>query len=643
MWIERNGRIRVRLADLSDRVSMNTKVISADAWGVQARYENALGQWHQIPRSTQSALLAAMGVDAKTPPPSATAPTPVQVLRRGDALSLAGAMELTLEDGTVLRVERRLPRDLPLGYHDLRLLDSDRTTRLIITPGQCYLPADWRAWGWSAQLYALRSAQSWGMGDLADLRQLARWSARELGAGFLMVNPLGAPAPVLPQEPSPYFPSSRRFRNPLYLRIEEVPGAAEAGVAVEKMAILGRELNRARRIHRNAIFRLKLYALERIWARFEDHADFNRYCVEQGEPLKQFAIFCVLAEHYGAGWTHWPARFRRPESAAVRQFAEEYADRVRFHQWLQWLLDRQLARAAKELPLMQDLPVGIDPAGADAWGWQDVLAQNVTVGAPPDEYNTLGQDWGLPPFIPHKLRAAGYEPFRQTIRAVLRHAGGLRIDHVMGLFRLFWIPQGAKPKAGGFVRYRADELLGIIALESQRAGAVIVGEDLGTVEQGVRAELRRRNLLSYRLLWFESQPPAQYPRPALAAVTTHDLFTIAGLWTGSDLALQEKLKLKPNVAGTKKILRRLRKDTGLNERASVKDAVVRTHRWLARAQSMMLSATLDDALVVEQRPNMPGTTDQWPNWCIALPASFEELRRHPLARNVARALARRGR
>lgn len=613
---------------------------NTDAWGIMGQYEDALGQWHRVSADTRAALRAAMDIDSSRPAPEA-GPNPVQVLQRGRSFSLTGPVELTLEDGTVLRAERRLPPDLPLGYHELRSVKEDHTTRLIVSPGRCHLPKDLRAWGWSVQLYALRSKSSWGMGDLADLRRLARWSARECGAEFLLLNPLGAVTPMLPQQASPYFPTSRRFRNPLYLRVEEVPGATESGKWFGKFAALGHRLNLKARIDRDCVFRLKMHALERLWARFSGAAAFDRFCVEEGEPLRQFAVFCVLAEHHGSGWPKWPARFRNPASTAVRNFQDEYADRIRFHQWLQWLLDRQLARAAKELPLMQDLPIGVDPAGADAWAWQDILAKDVTVGAPPDEYNTRGQDWGLPPFVPHKLRAARYEPFRQTIRAALRHAGGLRIDHVMGLFRLFWIPRNAHPREGAFVRYRADELLAILALESQRAGAVVVGEDLGTVEKGVRAELRRRNMLSYRLLWFESTPPPRYPRQAMAAVTTHDLFTIAGLWTGSDLATQEKLGLQPNATGTKKILRRLRRDIGLRKAGSPQEAIVRTHRWLAQAPCMMLAATLDDALGVEERPNMPGTRDEWPNWRIPLPAPLEAIPRNPLVKEVARVFAGR--
>ena len=613
--------------------------MGTDIWGIDDGYEDALGVWRETLAATRSALRTAMGVnsDQSGPPPE----PPVRVLRSGQTLPLETPAELRLEDGTALRVDASLPPDLPLGYHTLSTLDGQPVLYLIVSPSQCYLPPGWHTWGWAVQLYALRSAESWGIGDLADLRSLGRWSATDLRAGILLINPLHAATPTLPQQASPYFPSSRRFRNVLYLRIEEVPGAAEVGIELEPLVAAGRALNRQRYIDRDAIFRLKMQALGRLWSRFGGDPAFDRYCHEQGDALRQFAIFCALAEHYSQGWQAWPAEYRRPDAPVVASFAAERADRVRFHQWLQWLLDAQLARAAAELPVMQDLPIGVDPNGADAWVWQDVLATEVTVGAPPDKYNTLGQDWGLPPFIPHKLRAAAYEPFRQTIRATLRHAGGLRIDHVMGLFRLYWIPQGMDPSLGAYVRYAADELLAIVTLESQRARAVVVGEDLGTVEDEVRERLATHRLLSYRLLWFEAGPPARYPELALTAVTTHDLPTVAGLWSGADLRTQQRLGLRPNEAGLREIDERLLAMTGLPEEAEVREVILRAHQLLAEAPSVVVTATLEDALAVEERPNMPSTTAEWPNWSLALPISLENIQTLAFTWALADTLKRR--
>ena len=597
------------------------------------RYQDAFGNWREASDETCAAILATMG---QTPDEG---DAPVRVVRRGEQTHLSGPAEITLEDGGMLQVDSELPRDLPLGYHTLRYLDRDRETKLIVSPGLCYLPEHLRIWGWSAQLYALRSTGSWGIGDFADLRELGRWSARELDAGLLLINPLGAASPYAQQERSPYYPSSRRFRNPLYLRIEEIPGAAELQLDLERLATAGKALNLQKRIDRDSVFKLKKDALEILWQRFSGDSRFENFCREQGEPLQQFAAFCTLAEHYQSGWRQWPGEYRTPNSPAVLRFIGDRANRVRFFQWLQWLLDDQLAKAAVEIPLMQDLPIGVDPNGADAWAWQEVFADGFSVGSPPDEYNMQGQDWGLPPFVPSKLRAAGYDPFIQTVRGALRHAGGLRIDHVMGLFRLFWIPQGADPSAGAYVRYPEDELLGILALESERSKAYVVGEDLGTVEEGVRKQLAESRILSYRLLWFESDPPARYPELALAAVTTHDLPTIAGLWSGADLRAQRELGLEPNEEGTLKIAERLSAMTGINDETAVEEVITRTYELLAQAPSAIVTATLEDALAVEERPNIPGTTET--SWSLALPESLEALQTSPRARAIGERLRNR--
>ena len=594
------------------------------------RYQDAFGNWREATDETCAAILATMG---QTPEEG---DAPVWVLRRGEPKHLSGPAEITLEGDTTLLVESELPQDLPLGYHTLRYLDGERETKLIVSPGVCYLPEGLRVWGWSAQLYALRSAASWGIGDFADLRELGRWSAGELDAGLLLINPLGAASPYAQQERSPYFPSSRRFRNPLYLRIEEIPGASELRLDLERLATAGKALNLQQRIDRDSVFKLKKDALEILWQRFSGDSGFDDFCRAQGEPLQQFAAFCALAEHYQAGWRQWPDEYRTPNSLAVIRFIGERSNRVRYFQWLQWLLDEQLATAAAEISLMQDLPIGVDRNGADAWAWQEVFAEGFSVGSPPDEYNAQGQDWGLPPFIPSKLRAAGYDPFIQTLRGALRHAGGLRIDHVMGLFRLFWVPQGQGPDAGAYVRYPQDELLAILALESERAKAYVVGEDLGTVEEGVRTQLAANRVLSYRLLWFESEPPAKYPELALAAVTTHDLPTVAGLWSGADLKAQRELGLEPNEEGTLKLSERLSAMTGVSDETQVEEVITRTYELLAQAPSAIVTATLEDALAVEKRPNIPGTTET--SWSLALPASLESLQTSPLARAIGERL-----
>ena len=604
-------------------------------WGVEVDYEDAAGVRRTSPPSTVDAILAALAADGASPPPGA-----VRFAGPGRSASVDGPSQLTLEDGTVLRVDDRLPPDLPYGYHTLAGLDDDAETRLIATPGRCRLPADAPAWGWAVQLYALRSSRSWGMGDLGDLRELACWSAGDLDAGLILVNPLHASLPGRPQTASPYYPSSRRFRNPLYLRVEDAPGASDLGPDLDELAAAGRALNRDPRIDREAVFGLKMDALGRLWGRFPGDPAFDRYCDTEGRGLEGFATFSVLATTYGRGWRNWPEGLRHPDRPEVSAFRAEHAYEVRFHQWLQWLVDLQLGAASAHTPIVHDLAVGVDPDGVDAWLWQDSFAVGMKVGAPPDEFNTQGQDWGLPPFDPWKLRAAGYVPFVETIRAALRHAGGLRLDHVMGLFRLFWIPDGASAAEGAYVRYPAADLLDIVALESHRVGAYVIGEDLGTVEPHVRTELAERNVLSYRLLWFEDRPPEDYPVQALAAVTTHDLPTVAGLWTGSDLEDQRRIGLEPNVESTEAIRTRLATTLGLADDAPAEEVVAGTCQLLASTPSMLVTAALDDALAVKERPNMPGTTDQWPNWSIPLPLPLEEIQDDSRPRRMAEILKR---
>ena len=621
----------------------------ADPWGIADGYWDTGGRWWQTTPATRTALLAAMGADDHPagPPPG----PPMWFVRAGDSPPLQGPAELVLEDGTSIRSISALPPDLPLGYHELHPLDHGPPTRLVVTPGRCHLPPDLRTWGWAVQLYAARSRASWGIGDLGDLRALGAWAAG-IGSHVLAINPLHAAAPTVPQQPSPYYPTSRRWRNPLYLRVEDVPGAraggdGAAGSDLERLAAAGRKLNSGDRIDRDEVFRLKTAALGHLWERFRaaggDRA-FDQWRDGRSGALAEFATFCALAERHGPSFRAWPDEYHHPGSAGVARFAADNDHRLRYHEWLQWLLERQLAMAAADVGLVQDLAVGFDPDGADAWAWQDLLATPGThVGAPPDDFNTGGQDWGLPPFVPWRLRHAGYQPFVETLQAMLHHAGGLRIDHVMGLFRLFWIPPEADATAGTYVRYPSADLLDILALESERAGAFVVGEDLGTVETEVRDELTARQVLSYRLFWFESGPPESWPEQALCAVTTHDLPTIAGVWTGADLDAQRRIGGGVNESGTAEMRRRLAAATGVDEAAtaddvSVDEVVRATYRRLAAAPCRVAVATLDDPLGVEERPNMPGTVDEWPNWSIPLPVPIEHAMADDTVLGVADAL-----
>ncbi|MDQ6837254.1 MAG: 4-alpha-glucanotransferase [Actinomycetota bacterium] len=623
-------------------------------WGVDPGYHDAAGAWHEAPPGTVAAVLDEMGAGERSGPDggggsdSDGIASSIMTVRLDHPLPPVPAGMLEMEDGAEILLDGALPADVPCGYH--RLTPDDRGTpfSLVVSPGLCP-PGPDRQWGWAAQLYATRSAASWGHGDLADLRRLSAWSA-QLGAGMTLVNPLHAGALGAHPQPSPYFPSSRCFLSPLYLRIEEIPGA-EGVAELDAMAGVARLLNDEPLIDRGRVWALKSVALEQLFERFDGDADFDRFRAQRGPALEGFAVFNTLAEIHGPGWAQWPETFRRPDALGARAVTtdREGARRVLYHQWLQWHLDDQLRRASEATAVMADLAIGVDAGGADAWLWQDTFASTMRVGAPPDEFNTQGQDWGLPPWDPWRLRAADYRPFIETIRGGMGHGGALRFDHVMGLFRLYWIPEGRSPTEGTYVRYPHWDLLNILALEAARAGAYIVGEDLGTVEDHVRQELSERRVLSYRLLWFEPDRPRTWPAQTLGSVTTHDLPTVAGVWSGSDLDDQRSLGLAPNEVGVAAMRERLIDWSGVSggsDKVSCEgvpaDEVVRgAYRSLAEAPCSVVTATLDDALVVEKRPNMPGTVDAWPNWCIALPRPLEEIETSPLVADLAAILSGR--
>jgi 4-alpha-glucanotransferase len=610
---------------------------SPRAWGLLPHHVSTGGSRSSASAETVDALLAALGADRRRPDLDDDRPL---VVVQGEGPRAGGdeegassaSSEIELEDGSTRACGERLPADLPLGYH--RLHAGGRSRLLVVTPPRCHLPAV-RGFGFAVQLYATRSAASWGIGDLTDLAGLAGWAAG-LGAATLLVNPLHAGLPLLPIEPSPYFPTSRLFLDPLYLRPERAGGDTD----VNDLAAAARLLNRDRRIDRDQVALLKMRALER---EFIDTADPGEaeVALEARPRLRDFGLFCALAERHGRDWRNWPRPLARRDPTAIRAAAEELAGRVRFHAWVQLQLDRQLEEAGAALPLIRDLAVGFHPGGADAWLWQDLVVPGVTVGAPPDTFNTLGQDWGIAAFDPWKLRTAGYGPFIETLRANLREGAGLRIDHVMGLQRLWCIPSGGGPADGCYLEYPAGDLLGIVALESVRHRATVIGEDLGTVPAGLRSRLRRRGLLSYVVLLFEDRPPARWPRQALAAVTTHDLPTVTGLWDGSDLRARRRSGLPASASATEELVERIRQDGGPPRDAESSAAVVHAHRRLAGSRCTLLAATLEDVAEVQERPNQPGSAGESPNWSLALPLPRERLQELPMARQLAGILARK--
>jgi 4-alpha-glucanotransferase len=498
-------------------------------------------------------------------------------------------------------------------------------------PSEPCAPPPERAWGWAIQLYALRSRESWGVGDLADLRRFGRWSRRR-GASIVLLNPLGAQTPTIPYEPSPYYASTRRFRNVVYLRIEEIEGAASVEAELTPLRAAAQELNQQRLIDYDRVFQLKSEALERVFAVAPQPAGLAAYARRQGRALHDFATFNAIAEERGAAWRSWPDYLRRPGTDAIEPSRRRLAGRIAFHEWQQFHIDRQLARAAREIGIVTDVPVGFASDGFDAWRWQDLLAPGIRVGAPPDEFFRDGQDWGCPAFNPWKLSDAHWEPFIDAIRSAAAHAAGVRLDHVMGLFRLFWIPDGMTAAQGAYVRYPAATLLALLANESRRARAFVVGEDLGLVPPTVRKHLRQRGSLSYRLLWFEGSEPQRWPRDAVASVGTHDLPTVAGIWTGQEPEhrlhhLREKLV---NM-------------THLPDDTPPVEVAVNAYTSLAKGRPRIVLASLEDALGVIERPNVPGTTTEFPNWRLALPTSLEEIEGAEGVNRIADAMNAAGR
>ena len=676
----------------------------ADALGVATTYRGADNTPVDVPASTVRAVLGALGVDADDERTAARSLTAhrlaeqrrllpdVHVTRNEDPAShtvpapSVEAARLVLEDGATRELTVHdavhLPADLPWGYHTLHATRGEQSAQMLVicAPMRCPVPAA-RQWGWMTQLYQLRSAGSWGMGDAADLRDVAERSAGELGAGFVVCNPLHAVMLVPPVQSSPYLPSSRRFTNPLYLRVDEIPEAA--GLTETDRLRLGQlqaratGRNDADRIDYDAVLADKLVALELVHAvparpeRREAFADYRR---DQGRGLIDFATFCALAEVHGLPWQTWPAELRDPASEAVARERERLFDRVELHTWLQWVADEQLtqaheaARAAgMEVGVVHDLAVGVDAGGADTWAMQREFAPGMRVGAPPDDFNQQGQDWGQPPLRPDRLVRAAFRPFRDMVRTVLAHAGGMRIDHALGLFRLYWIPEGAPATDGTYVRYPGDALLAILAIEAHRADAVVVGEDLGTVEEGVHDALRSAGVLGSKVLYFEwehdrRRPADDYERLAMASVTTHDLPTAVGWWRDRIVDLRVELDLfgegrtehheRATTAVERQAMIDLLRDHDLvGASPSEDELVLAMHAFLAATPSLLVAAAPADAVGDPRQPNLPGTVDDYPNWRLPLaeetdaglrPVSLERLLAHPGTRRLAEVLRRDG-
>jgi (1->4)-alpha-D-glucan 1-alpha-D-glucosylmutase len=672
----------------------------ASALGIEVRYRDGTGDTRRVPESTIEALAARL----QSTPDDAVLP-PVIVRRRdGDrALSIpiegmrkpagqyhwhveteAGQrLEGTIADGSDCIV---IQEPLPSGYHQLQLLHDDGPAiaerPLIVAPPRAFLPPTLqrggRLWGLAVQLFAVRSARNWGIGDFTDLAELVDRAAAA-GASAMGLNPLHALFPEEPERASPYSPSSRDFLNILYIDPEAVADFAECKAARDLRQ--SPEIEQALVALRAAIFvdyagvaAAKLRIFDLLYRHFRERhlapedergRAFRRFQTNAGPALRRFATFHALREHFAAtspermAWRRWPEPFRAAHSIEVATFARDNELRIEFFEYLQWQAELQLRLCAERardagmpIGLYIDIAVGVDADSADAWALQEYLVDHWTVGAPPDEWNLKGQNWGIPPPHPRRMRQTAYAAFRQTLRANMRFAGAIRVDHILGFMRLFWIPAGANPADGAYVRYPLADMLALTALESQRNRCLIIGEDLGTVPEGLRDKLRDGGLLSYRLLYFEREengafcaPPA-WPDQALVAVTTHDLPTFPGYWDGTDIELKAHLDLYPSAERERRDRETRQTDRrqlvaalqaeGLDADVNGAAPVESIYRYLARTPGELLMVQPEDLLGVREQMNLPGTVDEYPNWRRKLPLDLAALFVDP---GVARTLA----
>lgn len=695
--------------------------------GIEPEFRDARGKLVRASTGTKRSLLAAMGVEAADEAAARAALEaleaaewtrplpPVAVLHAGVAplaveLALpAGtgelAWRLALEEGGEVTgrasfgslpliaerslegrpLQRRrlvLQGDIPWGYHRLTLDPGGAATTLVVSPGRCWLPTaiaeGRRLWGIAAQLYLLRSATDWGIGDYGDLRSLVELSAAR-GAAVIGLNPLHAMFNDNPEHASPYSPASRLLLNTLNIDVLAVPELLDCP---EMRDLVASDAFRARLeacraaplVNYAEVADIKLSVLGRLFESCRGAADgprwqaFEAFRRARGPVLERNCLFLALREHFAgrdpaqADWHAWPEEVRDPDSPAVAAFAAANRERVDFLAWLQWIADTQLEAAAEAaaargmaVGLYRDLAVGADRAGAETWADAAAVVSGAQVGAPPDIYNPAGQDWGLPPFHPRALREEGYRSFIELVRANMRHAGGLRIDHVMGLQHLYWVPQGKTAAEGAYVAYPIEDLVGILALESHRQRCLVVGEDLGTVPKGFRERMTAANILSYRVLFFEQEgetgaflPAEAYPPLALAVVGSHDLPTLRGWWEGRDIVLKERLGLypEPAEAGRQRearqrdkaqLLAALRQEALLpgDAEPDIPQLARAAHAFLARTPSVLAMAQIDDLTDEADPVNVPATSDEHPNWRRRLSMTLEELAARPRFIDIA--------
>ncbi|MBN9463403.1 MAG: 4-alpha-glucanotransferase [Burkholderiales bacterium] len=716
----------------------------AGAFGIEAAFHDIWGTRHEVPDASLRALLHDMGVAAASneelargldqaharhwrrlaePVLALAAPAPGFALRlrlprpgprerlawhlasetgearSGEAeLDTLELLECTEVDGEPYEA-RSLALEAPLaaGYHRLALRAGgiEAEVLIIAAPPRCWQPAAFeegaRLWGWSVQLYGLRSPRNWGVGDFGDLLALVDIAAAH-GAAAVGLNPLHARFTHDPERASPYAPSSRLWLDPLSIDVESLDDLAEAEAVRARVRSAGFTARlQALRDSELVDFRGVSAAKHEVLRQLYDHfrrlhlagatpraAAFRAFQTEAGAALRRHALFEALQARFHAenpsidGWPAWPAEFHDPDGAAVASYAVQALEHIEYYEYLQWLAWDQLARGAARcrghgmaIGLYLDLAVAADRAGSDGWSFRACLAASASVGAPPDDFNLRGQDWGLPPPVPEVLRAHGHEPFALALRAGMREAGALRIDHVMELMRLFWVPPGGDARDGAYVRYPLDELLAVVTLESHRQRCLVIGEDLGTVPDAVREALARAGALSYRLLYFERdaagafRAPADYPRDALVSVGTHDLPTLAGWWIGRDLQSRRQAGLFPDegayraqLAGREhdrvRLLEALASDgrlapgadpAGIARGPLTSDLVDAVHAFLAATPARLMMVQPEDWFALVEQSNVPGTPDAAPNWRRKLPFMLDALAAEPLAERIARVLA----
>lgn len=571
-----------------------------------------------------------------------------------------------------------VPAGFALGYHKLHAYidegtdaQRDATATLIGVPNRLpaidalYRPSQKRSWGMMEQLYSVRSRESWGIGDLHDLSETCAIFG-DLDADFVLINPLHAAEPVGRMTPSPYLPVTRRFFNPIYIRPEDI--LETAYLPASERALVDWAGERVKRfslqntlIDRDASWKAKREALEVIFRAprsYSRERDFQRFKELEGQGLADFALWCALYEKYHG---KIPDKYRKINSLVVNHARRELADRVEFWAWLQWVLDQQLAAAQAQAKatgmrygICHDLAVGVHPEGSDTWSIPQAFAQGVGVGAPPDMYNQQGQNWSQPPWNPAALEEMEYAPLRDMARTVLRHAGALRVDHVMGLFRLWWIPNGNSAKDGAYVRFNHEAMVGVLLLEAYRAGAVVIGEDLGTVEPWVRDYLNERGILGTSVFWFEKHGDGtllhanEYRQGVFATVDTHDLPPAAGYLAGEHVDLRAELGLlelseeETRAEANRErahVLSRLR-EYALFERQdanmaadagesatdpSEREIIEAMHAYIAQTPALLLGVSLTDAVGERRAQNQPGTDQEYPNWKLPLADGTEKV------------------